>query len=125
MSYKLEFTECKLPPTTNGMTSFHWWKKKKLSDEWNNLVMFHVLKNGAPPKPLTKAKLTLTRFSSSEPDYDGLVSSFKVVVDSLRYNAVLADDKMKNIGIPRYDWQKCAPKAGMIHVIVESVDDEN
>lgn len=124
MSYKLEFTECKLPPTTNGMTSFHWWKKKKLSDEWNNLVMFHVLKNGAPPKPLQKARLTLTRFSSSEPDYDGLVSSFKVVVDSLRYNAVLADDKMKNIGIPRYDWQKCAPKAGMIHVIVESIDDE-
>lgn len=122
--YKLEFTESKLPPTTNGMVSFHWWKKKKLSDEWNNIVMFHVLKHGAPRTPLTRAKLTLTRFSSSEPDYDGLVSSFKVCIDALRHNAVLADDKMRNIGIPKYDWKKCPPKSGLIHVVVEEVENE-
>lgn len=125
MSYRLEFVEPKLPPTVNVSSRLHWWSQRKQSQEWNNIVMFHVLKNGAPKEPLKKAKLTLTRFSASEPDFDNLVSSFKKIIDALRYNAVLADDKMKNIGIPRYDWQKCAPKAGMIHVIVESVDDEN
>lgn len=119
--YKLEFMEPKLPPTTNGMVSFHWWKKKKLSDEWNNIVMYHVLKLGAPRAPLEKAKLTLIRYSSREPDYDGLVSSFKVVVDALRHNGVLVDDRMSNIGIPIYDWQKATPKGGFIHVCVEEV----
>ena len=119
--YSIEFTEPTLPPTTNGMASFHWWKKKKLSDTWNRTVMAHVLAKGGPKSPLTKAKLTLIRYSSREPDYDGLVSSFKVVVDALRYCGVIKDDRMSNIGIPIYDWQLTTPKNGFIEEKVEEV----
>lgn len=122
--YKLEFTENKLPPTTNGMTSMHWTQKKRLSDEWNNIVMFHVLKLKAQRDiPLQKAKLTLIRYSSYEPDYDGLVSSFKVPLDALRHNGIIADDKMQNVGIPTYLWERAKPGQGKIKVCVEEINE--
>lgn len=131
--FRLEFTIEGLPKTTNGNARRHWralhneaktWKKHVLDAE--KKTSWHTKASDDPPKalinpcPLDKAKLTLTRFSSSEPDWDGLVSSFKHVIDGLVEAGVIVDDKMSVIGQPQYFWVKCAPKKGRIKVEVES-----
>lgn len=74
-----------------------------------------------------RATLRLTRHSSIEPDYDGLVYSFKALIDALqppkggkkpRIGAsVIVDDKPSVIGVPDYKWEK-APR-GQGHVTIE------
>ncbi len=72
----------------------------------------------APEKPLKKARLVLTRYSSNSPDFDGLVSSFKHVIDGLVDAGVIQNDKFENIGAPEYVWEKCGRRAGKITVEV-------
>lgn len=74
-----------------------------------------------PKKPLSRFELTLFRFSSVEPDYDGLVSGFKVIVDGLREIGVIAGDKLSNTGPWRCHWFLAKPKAGFIRVVVREV----
>ena len=77
--------------------------------------------NGLPPKPLKQASITLTRFSSVEPDYDNLVISFKPIIDGLRDAGVIVDDKFSVIGRPSYEWQKSPRNQGRIRVEVASI----
>ena len=71
-----------------------------------------------PLGALRKAKLILTRFSSVCPDYDGLVSSFKFVIDALVLHHVIKDDSMKIIGMPDFRWEYAPPTEGKIRVEV-------
>ncbi len=120
MSYLLEFTERSLPPTVNAMGRWHWTRKVRLAKIWQNIVRAYVLDSGrAGSPPLTRARITLTRCSSSEPDFDGLVSSFKVVLDALVKNGIIIDDKPSVIGTPTYLWEKAKPMCGSIKVRVE------
>lgn len=89
------------------------WKQQVIS-----FVKFNRL---GPPKPLPMAKVTLTRCSSSEPDFDGLVGSFKNVLDGLVAALVIEDDKMSNIGAPDYRWEKASPGGGKIRIVVEEI----
>lgn len=122
MSYRLEFTLQGLPKLANGSYG-HWrvraaaakaWKQRSFATAWPD----------RPPQPLKKAKVTLIRHSSSEPDFDGLVSSFKNVLDGLKQARVIEDDRGSVIGQPSYQWAKSAPKKGFVTVIVESIDQE-
>lgn len=54
---------------------------------------------------LKKAKLSLIRHSSNECDFDGLVSSFKHVIDGLVVAQVIIDDKSSVIDQPSYSWE--------------------
>lgn len=120
MTYSIDFQIDMLPKPVNRQVSMHWAVKAKYVREWHGLVALSV---GArkPSAPLERAKLTLRRFSSVEPDFDGLVSSFKPVVDGLIACGVLADDKVSNVGQPEYRWEKCKPRNGCITVRVEAV----
>lgn len=80
-----------------------------------------VTRQAPPPRPLTKAKLTLIRHSSRCPDYDGLVVSFKPVVDALKKCGIIADDSMSVIGKPTYEWKKIGVREGKIAVIVDEI----
>jgi len=71
-----------------------------------------------PKEPLQKAKLRLTRGSSQEPDFGGLVYSFKTIEDSLVKLGIIIDDKMSVIGRPEYLWEKTKPKEGFIKIEV-------
>jgi hypothetical protein len=93
------------------MTEAKKWKKKV-----EEAVVYGRLQ---PAKPLTKAKLTLTRHSSMRPDSDGLVSSFKHVIDGLIEADVLVDDAFENIGMPVYLWLRAPPCKGFITIEVE------
>jgi Holliday junction resolvase RusA-like endonuclease len=70
---------------------------------------------------LRLARITFTRCSSVESDYDNLVISFKNCLDGLRAAGVIVDDRKANIGRPEYLWQKAPPNAGSIKVKVEAL----
>lgn len=122
--YEFEFTIQGLPPTTNSMGRAHWAVKAKAAREWKGLVALSVGRH-KPKAPLLKAKLTLTRYSSSEIDPDGLVSSFKHILDGLVFSKVIVNDKLSNIGMPAYFWHKCKKGQGKITVKIEELHEEN
>lgn len=115
-----------LPSLYNVFMRKHWSAKKKETDYWNQLVWKCIrgYRQNAYNlfigdwTPLEHYKLQLIRYSSKEPDYDGLVGSFKLVVDGLRYSNVIADDKLSNSGPWDVSWVKCKPKEGLIEVRV-------
>ena len=110
-----------LPPTVNRQSGMHWRKKAQIVKQWHGMVAIYCGGFLKPKAPFKKAKLTLTRFSSVEPDFDGLVSSFKPVIDGLIKCGVLENDKMSNIGKPDYRWEKVKPKQGKIVVTIEGI----
>lgn len=128
MEKVLEFEINGLPKMSNdGLRGTHWSVKKKEADNWKRAVNNEVVHYFSFPETrdkfpgsMEKAKLILTRFSSTSPDPDGLVSGFKHVVDGLVEAGVLKNDKISNIGMPEYRWEKCAPKKGKIRVEVYS-----
>lgn len=122
MSYSLEFKIEGLPRTANGSHG-HWRSKAAETKRWKQAT-FASAWPSRPTTPLEQAKLTLTRHSSSQPDYDGLVHSFKAIIDGLRQAKVLADDKIMNIGRPEYLWVKCAPKLGHVTIKVQQTTKE-
>ncbi len=116
--YRLEFSIPGIPKTHNAHREKGQWARYKHDNEWKDLVGYMV--NGKkPPKSLSKFTLTLIRHSSAEPDYDGLVSTFKAVVDGLKLHGVIVDDKLKNTGPWDCRWEKAKPKFGYIEVIVQ------
>lgn len=120
MPYVLSFTIHGLPKRPNQVLHKHWRSNNREAQNWIEAVWKTV---GAkkPPKPLNKARLICIRYSSSEPDYDGLVGSFKHVIDGLKACGVIQDDKSSVIGIPTYHWERAPAKAGRIFVQVEEI----
>jgi hypothetical protein len=121
MSYTFEFEIPELPKPINRQMSMHWTAKGEYVRSWHAQVAAHIGKN-KPAAPLKKARLTLIRFSSTEPDFDGLVSSFKPVLDGLIKCGVLEDDKPSNIGKSSYEWEYAKAKQGKIKVKIEGVE---
>ena len=123
--YVLKLVLPGLPKMTNAMgKSIHWKARMRERDQWKRLVVLVIGARHRPPKPLAKAKLTLTRHSTTQPDPDGLVSGFKASIDGLVHAGVLEDDKGKNIGMPTYQWEKAPQKKGFISMRVEEVRGE-
>jgi hypothetical protein len=118
--YRVSFSLPGLPATTNSGGRTHWAVKVKEANMWKRLVGL-AASNKRPLKPLKKAKLMLVRYSSSECDFDGLVSSFKHIIDGLVESGILENDKPSNIGQSQYLWEKAPPKNGRIFVAVEEV----
>ena len=122
--YIFEFSIQGLPPTTNSEGRAHHFVKAKTAKAWKELTALSVGRN-KPKSPLMKARITLQRHSSSEPDFDGLVSTFKHVLDGLKLCGVIFDDKMSIIGQPAYFWHKCKKGQGKITVKIEELSNED
>lgn len=121
MSYTLEFELPGLPRMSNiSSGKSHWGHAYTEQGRWKHAVRYKVLRR-IPSKPLKKFNLILTRFSSNEPDYDGLVRGFKAIVDGLRAAGVIQDDKLSNTGAWDCRWEKTSPKQGKIRVRVEEL----
>lgn len=121
MNYSLEFEIHELPKTMQSSKTMHWAQKMKYVTHWHGNV-WAAAANKKPPTPLAKAKLTLTRCSSVEPDFDNLVISFKPVIDGLKACGIILDDKVSNIGQSSYAWERAPSKQGKIRVRVEFVE---
>lgn len=106
-----------LPKTTNRLRTISWRKSHTLAKIWKRDVWLHSW-HKRPKLPLQKAKLILTRCSSTRPDFDGLVSSFKCVIDGLTEAKVIAGDSHDHIGVPEYSWKVAKQKQGKIIVEV-------
>jgi hypothetical protein len=119
--YRLEFSLPGLPKTTNAKRGFgHWAQYYRESKKWKR-VLLPYLTSKKPPEPLQKAKLTLSRCSSQQPDFDGLVSSFKHIIDALVEAKILIDDRMDVVGQPNYLWFQVPRDKGYIRVVVEEL----
>ena len=125
MAYRLEMTLFGLPKMTNRLTTLTHWERSTQAKNWKIRVINNVVINrGRPEKPLTKAKLTLLRFSSAKNcDYDGLVSGFKHIIDGLVAADIIANDTREVIGTPHYDHFKAPPGKGYVKIIVEEIVD--
>lgn len=117
MTYELSFELPGLPKTTNSGGRAHWAMKVREANSWKRAV-YVTIRSRLPLAPCQRATLTLTRMSSSEPDFDGLVSSFKHVIDGLVEAGVLVSDKPSVIGQPIYKWERAPRGQGRIKVTV-------
>lgn len=113
-----EFILFGLPKTTNAGNRAHWAVKAKEARTWR-LNTALAWKAVAGTVCFKTAELTLIRCSSSEPDFDGLVSTFKHVIDGLVDAGAFPSDKMSVIGQPKYQWEKTKRGEGCIRVKVE------
>lgn len=122
--YRLELELTGLPKRINEWSGSSWHSKYRESQKWLKRLMGKMLVNrqSPPPRPLNKAKITLTRYSSRSPDYDGLVISFKPLIDALKNHLIISDDSMKVIGKPVYEWVQVRPREGRIKIVVEEED---
>lgn len=119
---KIEFSLPGLPKRTNNMGG-HWRHKQTEAHKWKERVVNHLrLSRLIPPQPFKHARLTLTRYSSSRPDYDGLVSSFKHCIDGLIEAGVIENDTPENIGVPEYRWRKESMRNGHIKISITPCD---
>lgn len=118
--YTLTFRIDTLPLTANASFAKGHWARKKKRDEIKALVRLSIGSN-RPATPLKMAKLTYTRGSSMEPDYDGLVSSFKSIQDSLVELGILFSDKISVTGIPTYSWERAPKGKGYCQVSINEL----
>lgn len=116
MKLLAEFTISGLPNTINAIGRKHWTIKHRVSKIWHRLVVDQCVLHKISNLWLTKADLEFTRHSTTEPDYDGLVSSFKHVIDGLVLAHVIDDDKPSVIGNPKFFWNKAPRGKGFITI---------
>ena len=111
-----------LPKSQNQLLRRHWGFISRERNLWNSTIREALRYSRQIPKqPFKKAKLTLVRYSSSRPDYDGLVSGFKFVIDALVDCGVIEDDNWEAVGMPNFSWEKTPPKEGRITIQVEEI----
>jgi len=117
MAYLLDITiEC-LPKTPNSIGKASIWQSHGERHKWRKEIAFHTL-GKVPDFPIKLSNLYLTRCSSRQPDIDNLYSSFKFVIDALKYNKIIEDDKPSNFSEFKCSWQKA--KKGSIRIRLEA-----
>lgn len=88
---------------------------------WSNYLSAE-LHSRKPSKPLTKARLTLIRHAWRTLDYDGLVGSFKPVVDGLVDAGIIVDDTWAVTGKWDCDQKHRPRKAGpLLEIRVDEI----
>jgi Holliday junction resolvase RusA-like endonuclease len=111
-----------LPRMTNNLR-VHWSVKNRESNKWKEFIFHAVNEQGTvrPKYALKKAKITITRFSSKRPDYDGLVSCGKHLLDGLINAGIIVDDSYEVIGNPIYLWELAKIRKGKMRITVEEL----
>lgn len=119
----LDITLPGLPPT-NTADRRSPFVYHALSKRWKKRVTVAVLEalKRWPSQPLDRARVTIVRRSTREPDFDGLVHGGKFLLDGLVLAGVIVDDKPSVIGQPVYRWEPAKRGQGGVQIVVESVD---
>ena len=96
------------------------WKRYAAKKTWEGAVAAAVLTELGrwPAAPLARARVEITRCSTTEPDYDGLVAGGKFLLDGLVRAGVLEDDNPRVVGQPVYRWERAKRGAGCVRVVV-------
>lgn len=86
-----------------GLLRMHWTKKKQLKERF-----IWQVKQQTQAKHSGKVELKLIRFSAGVAmDYDNLVSTGKILIDSIVAAGVILDDKGAVIAKREYTQEKC------------------
>lgn len=90
---------------------------------WFNRIQDFFIRNNfrIPEKPLTKCEINYTLGSARARDYDNLVSSFKVLTDSLVRHGILKDDNMQVIQKQNYAWQYAPRNEGYVQIEIREI----
>lgn len=104
-----------LPNKSHG----HWATLQRQRERWHSVVARSVLFR--PEKPLKKCRLICVRHSSRKCDYDGLVYSFKPLVDALVKQGIIVDDDLFTIVERSYQWCKTPEKQAFVTIEVEEI----
>lgn len=121
----LDFELPGLPPmNTAGSHGGSHWSRTIIKRKWEGKVVSAVLEalRRWPAEPLERARVTIVRCSTREPDYDNLAQGGKFILDGLVKAGVIADDSPQVIGRPDYRWEKAPPAKGCVRVRVEEID---
>lgn len=110
-----------LPETVNEVLAMKLRTRMRQKRYWKDLI-WKLVCGSKPPAPLKRAKLTLTRHSTTRPDPDGLTSSFKHLIDGLVIAKVLENDRHENIDFPTYLWSPAGKGKGHCTVLIEEVE---
>lgn len=124
MTYKIQYDLPGLPKGLNGSHGHH-YAAAAIRKKWRKMSASGALGVGVPKEPLARCRIVCTRFSSSEMDYDNLVSSFKPIVDGLKDAGVILDDKSSVIVERSYRWEKVPAKSGHVRIAVEAMELES
>lgn len=111
-----------VPKTTNQLNSMHWAERHRYTKNWKLAVMLKCASHKINGLGLTKVQLQLTRVSSREPDFDGMVGSWKCIIDALVEAKVFIDDRPSVIGSPVFLWEKTSRKDGHIKIRIFQED---
>lgn len=124
-----------LVPMRNGYDRMHWNARRALLRELGDTLAKQIpLASGCP---FDKARVEIVRYSSSEPDQDGLVGSVKPILDAMQvprvdegkrgtrklhpYGAyIITNDSPEHIELD-VRWERCSPKHGKCVVYVTPI----
>lgn len=121
MAYRLDVEIPDLPMTPNQLLGRHWRVRQRHQKKWAELMRI-VTARKRPKRPIEKAWLTLTRYSSCRPDRDNLVASWKAPIDGLRASRIIADDAPEVVlSLSGDNWEWAARKRGRVRIVVEEL----
>src|SRR5690349_10526922 len=102
-------------PSLNRLLHIHWHKKTQKRKHWLWLVRAARLEAKIfPTAPLQKAKVTITRHGRRICDDDNCIGGYKMLIDSLVREGILADDSPDHITLVSHQKVSKTP-----HTIVE------
>jgi hypothetical protein len=105
----------------NSVLKKSWRARHKWNLEWDSYLWAET-RGKLPKVPLARAKITLVRHAHRMLDFDGMVASFKPVIDALVTVGVLSDDSWKVTGKWECDQSFRKKSAGpLIEIIIEEV----
>lgn len=118
----LDLTLDGLPPMNTADRTHH-WSAYRLKRAWEGKVCAAVLHELGrwPERPLDRARVTITRCSTREPDFENLAQGGKFLLDGLVKAGVIADDSPKVIGRPTYLWERAPRGGGCVRINVRPV----
>lgn len=125
-------------PRSNASDNVHWRTKVADRARWGLLLRRALGRQAKPPKPLARARVRFTRYSSVEPDYRNLVGCFKLIEDILQPQrpyqrksgswgdknpgglGIIAGDDPAHI-VTEHRWEQAPRKEGRVVIEIEEL----
>lgn len=106
------------PPLPNNAGK-HWAQVNASRKTWHRLTAAAITHK--PDQPIEKCKVICIKYSSRKCDFDGLVYSFKPVIDGLVLVGIIKDDDMDTIVQREYHWVKVKEVDSFVTIQIEEL----
>ena len=95
--YTIEFELREIPLLLNKLLRLNRHPRNEYNKIWYTRISLATM-GKRPRTPLKKVKISVYRFHERMADYDGVVGSFKPVIDGLVHARIIEDDSFKITG---------------------------